>query len=135
MFEEWEADFGRTFVLGQDPYKIKLKNDLEPVWLSVKKQWELNKGMSGEELYGIACQQARERGWEFGGRIAGHIVGNFPHERIPDDKVRLFITAGNKESMGVKDKEGRMRHWILEIHLVDREKQIGGFMEQLLTIG
>jgi hypothetical protein len=33
------------------------------------------------------------------------------------------------------DKEGMKRHWILEIHLVDRQREIGGFMEQLLTIG
>jgi hypothetical protein len=28
---------------------------------------------------------------------------------------------------------GAVRHWILEIHLVDRERQIGGFLEQLPT--
>lgn len=33
------------------------------------------------------------------------------------------------------DKKGHKRHWILEMHLVDRERQIGGFMEQLLTVG
>jgi hypothetical protein len=32
------------------------------------------------------------------------------------------------------DRAGRACHWILEVHLVDRERQIGGFFEQLLTI-
>jgi Xaa-Pro dipeptidase len=32
------------------------------------------------------------------------------------------------------DKEGRRRHWILEIHFVDREREIGGFYEELLTV-
>jgi len=32
------------------------------------------------------------------------------------------------------DKNGRPRHWILEIHFVDREHQIGGFHEELSTI-
>jgi hypothetical protein len=27
------------------------------------------------------------------------------------------------------------RHWILEIHFVDRARQIGGFFEELLTVG
>ncbi len=27
------------------------------------------------------------------------------------------------------DEEGQKRHWILEIHFVDRERQIGGFYE------
>ena len=34
----------------------------------------------------------------------GHLIGNFP------------------------------RDWILEIHFVDRPRQIGGFFEQLLTV-
>jgi len=29
VFEEWEADFGRTYVIGNDPYKTKLKQDVE----------------------------------------------------------------------------------------------------------
>jgi hypothetical protein len=32
------------------------------------------------------------------------------------------------------DPSGRTCHWILEVHLVDRERQIGGFYEQLLTL-
>src|SRR5271169_6821494 len=27
VFEEWEADFGRTFVLGSDPLKLKIQKD------------------------------------------------------------------------------------------------------------
>jgi hypothetical protein len=32
------------------------------------------------------------------------------------------------------DRNGRPRHWILEIHFVDRQLEIGGFLEELLTI-
>jgi hypothetical protein len=32
------------------------------------------------------------------------------------------------------DENGQPRHWILEIHFVDRELKIGGFFEELLTI-
>jgi Xaa-Pro dipeptidase len=28
VFEEWEADFGRTFVVGSDPLKRKLRDDV-----------------------------------------------------------------------------------------------------------
>jgi Xaa-Pro dipeptidase len=31
------------------------------------------------------------------------------------------------------DPSGRIGHWILEVHLVDRDHQIGGFYEELLT--
>lgn len=135
VFEAWEADFGRTFVLGDDPTKKRLRDSLEPVWLSVKEKFKVNPDMTGQDLYDLACTAAKEAGWEFGGQIAGHIVGSFPHERIPNDKITLYITRGNNEPMSRLNPSGQNRHWILEIHLVDRPLQIGAFYEQLLTIG
>jgi hypothetical protein len=35
--------------------------------------------------------------------------------------------------MFAADASGNKRHWILELHFVDREKQIGSFFEQLLV--
>jgi Xaa-Pro aminopeptidase len=135
VFEAWEADFGRSFVLGDDPVKKKLNDALEPLWTEVKGRFRENPDMTGEELYDIACDLAQQAGWEFGGKIAGHLVGNFPHERIPNDKITLYITKGNKEPMSNLGADGQKRHWILEIHLVDRARQIGAFYEQLLTVG
>jgi len=135
VFEAWEADFGRTFVLGEDPVKKKLRDSLDPVWKAVKTKFDETPDMTGEQLYDIACDLAKEYGWEFGGQIAGHLVGSFPHERIPNDKIALYITKGNGEKMGQPGKDGHKRHWILEIHLVDRSRQIGAFAEQLLTVG
>jgi Xaa-Pro aminopeptidase len=135
VFEAWEADFGRTFVLGDDPVKKKLRDSLEPLWNAVKSRFQDSPDMTGERLYDIACDLARQAGSEFGGQHAGHLVGSFPHERIPNDKISLYITKGSKERMNRLDSEGRRRHWILEIHLVDRVRQIGGFYEQLLTVG
>ena len=135
VFEAWEADFGRTYVLGDDPVKQRLRDDLEPAWKAVKARFDSSPDMTGEELYAVACEKAKELGWEFGGRHSGHLVGDFPHERIPKDKINLYITKGNGEKIRTLGKGGFERHWILEIHLVDREKQIGGFFEQLLTVG
>jgi Xaa-Pro aminopeptidase len=135
IFEAWEADFGRTFVLGDDPVKQRLRDSLEPVWLAVKAKYQSNPDMTGEDLYDLACGQAKEAGWEFGGQIAGHLVGSFPHERIPNDKISLYITKGSNEPMSRLNSSGQKRHWILEIHLVDRAREIGAFYEQLLTIG
>ena len=40
VFEEWEADFGRTFVLGDDdPAKLKVRDALEPVWYKIKARY------------------------------------------------------------------------------------------------
>ncbi len=64
IFQDWEADFGRTFVLPD---------------------------VTGELLFTHMCQLA--------------------------------------------DRTGRTCHWILEVHLVDRKRKIGGFAEELLDLG
>jgi hypothetical protein len=66
--------------------------------------------------------------------MAGHLIGEFPHERVDDDKMFSYITRGNDQKMRGRDSHGRRLHWILEIHLVDREQEFGGFYEQLLTV-
>jgi len=78
---------------------------------------------------------AEQAGWEYGGPIAGHLIGIFPHEKISGDKVTLYVHPKNHNRMRLPDASGRKRHWILEIHFVDRARQIGGFYEELLTIG
>ena len=133
IFEEWEADFGRTYVIGKDPYKIKLKEDIESAWHDCKKYFDTQKKITGAELYQYACDLALNYNWEFGGEIAGHIIGNYPHERLEKEDKTNYIHPNNPEDMFNKDKKGKIRNWILEIHFVDREKQIGGFFEQLLV--
>jgi Xaa-Pro aminopeptidase len=133
-FEAWEADFGFTYVLGDDPDKHRLRDALEPTFRAVKGHFEAHPDITGEQLYEAAHRFAAEAGCAFGGTIAGHVVGAFPHERIPDDRVTLYITRGNHRPIRSLGASGRPRHWILEIHLVDRARGIGAFFEDLLTV-
>lgn len=135
VFEEWEADFGRTFVVGNDPLKHKLRRDIEAAFASGKQYFQQHADITAAELYGHAGQLAKQFGWEYGGPIAGHLIGVFPHEKIAGDKVSLYVHPENHTRMRTPDASGRMRHWIFEIHFVDRARQIGGFYEELLTIG
>jgi Xaa-Pro dipeptidase len=135
VFEQWEADFGRTFVLGSDPVKLKLRDDIAKAFADAKKYFQEHPDVTGEELFKHAGKLAEQYGWEFGGAIAGHLIGQFPHERIPGDKVTLYVHPGNPRRMRDLDANGQERHWILEIHFVDRARQIGGFYEELLTVG
>ncbi|KAI1208627.1 Creatinase/aminopeptidase [Annulohypoxylon truncatum] len=136
VFEKYEADFARTFVLGDDPEKIRLRDSLEPTWKRVKERFDAeSKSMTGGRLYEIAQEEARDAGWEFGAWLAGHLVGQFPHERVPKDQTKLYITEGNDELMDVEGKDGFKRHWILEIHLRDNANNRAAFFEQLLTVG
>jgi Xaa-Pro dipeptidase len=134
VFEEWEADFGRTFVIGRDPAKLKLQGDIAKAFAEGKKYFKEHPEITAAELYGHAVELARKYGWEYGGPIAGHLLGQFPHERIPNDMVTLYVHPKNPRKMREVGPDGLERHWILEIHFVDREKKIGGFYEELLTV-
>jgi Xaa-Pro dipeptidase len=135
VFEEWEADFGRTFVIGSDPVKLKLRDDIAKAFADGKKYFQEHPDVTGVELFKYAERLAEQYGWEFGGAIAGHLIGQFPHERIPGDKVTLYVHPDNPRRMRGLDANGQERHWILEIHFVDRARQMGGFYEELLTVG
>jgi Xaa-Pro aminopeptidase len=134
VFEKWEADFGRTFVVGSDPRKGKLRDDVASAFFAGKAYFETQPDITASELFAYAVTLAENYGWEFGGEIAGHLVGRFPHERIPGDKISLYVHPDNHLPIRSLDKQGRQRQWILEIHFVDRAREIGGFFEQLLTL-
>jgi Xaa-Pro dipeptidase len=134
VFEQWEADFGRTFVIGRDPVKLKLKRDVEQAFAAGKQYFEQNPSIRANELFAYAQSLATRAGWDWGGRIAGHLIGHFPHEKISDDKVTLYVHPDSDLEMRSPGEDGRKRHWILEIHFVDRQREIGGFFEELLTI-
>jgi Xaa-Pro aminopeptidase len=134
VFEEWEADFGRTYVVGNDPLKHKLCRDIEEAFASGKRYFHEHPEITAAELYAYAQQLAEQAGWEYGGPIAGHLIGVFPHERIEGDKITLYVHPKNHNRMQLPDASGRKRHWIFEIHFVDRAQEIGGFYEELLTI-
>ena len=134
VFAEWEADFGRTYALGADPLKHRLIADLSAAFRSGKQLFERTPELTAGQLYDHVEGLARAAGWEFGASTAGHLIGQFPHERAPGDSRRFSIRHGNPQPLRAADVSGRQRHWILEIHLVDRERQFGGFYEELLTI-
>jgi Xaa-Pro aminopeptidase len=134
VFAEWEADFGRTYVLGADPHKHRLVADLAVAFQRGKDLFRNTPNLSAGELYDYVVELARAGGWEFGAPTAGHLIGQFPHERTPGDARLLSIRHGNMLSLRAPDARGATRHWILEIHFIDRARQIGGFFEELLTI-
>jgi Xaa-Pro aminopeptidase len=135
IFEEWEADFGRTFVLGEDPVKIALRDALPVVWAAGREWFETHPQITGAQLFDRVVELSEAAGWQFGGTIAGHLVGQFPHEKISGNDVMAHIMPGSDERMRRPDAAGLRCHWILEVHLVDTARQIGGFHEELLDIG
>jgi hypothetical protein len=132
VFEAWEADIGKSYVLGADPLKRRLVADLPRIFQRVQEFYHRDPGMTGAALYAFAQKAAADAGWRFGGKIAGHIVSEFAHALIPGDKALNRISPLNLNPMTDPDGKGRARHWILEIHLVAPDGSFGGFYERLL---
>lgn len=135
VFADWEADFGRTYVLGTDPDKQRICRDLETIFAAGKRHFQANPAITGSELYTFVCDLAGQYGWDYGNGHAGHIVGEFPHERIHGDKVALYIHPENRQPLRRPGQTGHDYHWILEIHLVEKAGRYGAFFEELLTLG
>jgi Xaa-Pro aminopeptidase len=135
IFEEFEADLGRTYVLGGDPVKHRLAADLPVIFAAGRRHYAGHQDITGAQLHAEVARLAREAGWSLGGRHAGHLVGEFPHETIDGADIESYIAPGNTTPMRRRDKAGRVCHWILEIHLTDPGRGFGGFYEELLDLG
>ncbi len=87
VFEQWEADFGRTFVLGSDPIRLKMRHDVESAFADGKRYFNEHSDITSSELFGYA---------EFpcGAVAAGNLVA-----QSPDTLSDSFLT---KESLTTK---------------------------------
>lgn len=133
VFDAWEADVGRSYVVGGDPDKHRLVADLSTQFDKVKARFDGDPDVTGADLYAFACDSAAAAGWRFGGKIAGHIVGEFPHAHLPGEKDFYRINPANTGRLRDPDPLGQDRFWILEIHLVDPAGRYGGFYERLMS--
>jgi Xaa-Pro aminopeptidase len=135
IFEEFEADFGRTYVIGNDAKKLKLKNDVALAWQSAKAFYNTKKEtITGAELFDFVAKDAINFGWTFGNEHCGHLIGKYPHEKIEGEHKMNYLCADNHLPLYKIGVDGEILHWILEIHLVDTKEEIGGFYEQILTL-
>lgn len=129
VLEKWEADIGKTFVLGNDKTKLKLRDDTLRCWKEGQAFILKNSGATGAKVYQFTKNLAAKYGWEFGGEHCGHLIGIFPHEKLQGEIKRNYLHPENHEPINLKNHQGETRYWIYEIHLVDKEGEIGGFYE------
>lgn len=82
---------------------MKLKADVVGSWYTAKDFYLTNNELTAAKLFHFCVELAENKGWEFGGEIAGHLVGKFPHERLsgipkdsyihPENYMSLFRTS------------------------------------------
>ena len=133
VVNNWEADLARTYVVGYNPAMLKLRQDVEDAWHLANAWYATHDKLTGAEFYRYITNMTAQYGYTVGGEIAGHIVGPYPHEQLCPGNLGLDIHPGNDQDMFAKDPLGNERHWILEIHFIDKANNIGAFFEQLLT--
>jgi Xaa-Pro dipeptidase len=133
VFGAYEADFGRTYVLGDDPAKLRLQSDLAILFDRCRDFYFARPDMTGSELYAHVVSSCAARGWGFGGTHAGHLVGAFPISKSERDAPKNRIRPDNRWAMDSLADDGQPRNWILEIHLLDPTGRFGGFYEELLS--
>jgi hypothetical protein len=132
ILEEWEADFGRTFVVGNHPIYEKLRDDSEKIW-HITRDWIIeHTNLKCSEIFHFTVDQAKKFGWSFGGEIAGHLIGQFPHERLDSGQIGFYIHPENDLIWPSLNAHGQERNWILEVHIIDHLLKRGAFFEQLV---
>jgi Xaa-Pro aminopeptidase len=133
VYQGWEADLGRTYVVGNDPLKLKLKEDVETAWYEANTWYFQQNELTGAQFFNYITELTGRYGYEFGNAIAGHIVDRYPHEQPDDPNDPCFdVHPDNHTDILESDKQGNKRHWMLELQFVDRKNNIGAFFEQLL---
>ncbi len=60
VFEEWEADFGRTYVVGNDPLKHKLRRDIEEAFARGKQYFHEHPEITGPSFM-RTCNDRRSK--------------------------------------------------------------------------
>lgn len=118
VYENHEADYGETFRVNSKA-SCPLMTACSEVFNYTSTIWMAEK-QSGKELYHQATDFAQSLGFELNPLMAGHRLGDFPHQLYGPGKMADIDYSPNS---GL---------WVLEIHLVDTKSQRGAFYEDLL---
>jgi len=115
VFHEHEADVGDTFCLGNNDFI----NPAKTIFNKCQNLWSESR-LSGVALYEKACEFSNEQGLTLNVKMHGHRLGDFPH------------ALHHKGALGEFEACPKQLLWVLEIHVLNLENQIGYFFEDIL---
>lgn len=119
IWQGHEADYGETFIHGDNQDLIKLADASKTIFELSKRAWK-EEGLTGNKLYAFASSEAQKVGLELNMNMDGHRLGDFPHA--------LYFKGGLAEVEEVPSPN----LWVLEIHLIDPILKRGAFFEDIL---
>ncbi|MEU8775590.1 M24 family metallopeptidase [Streptomyces sp. NPDC048606] len=127
-----ETDFARTVVLGDDPDRRRIVEDLAKVGAAAGELFRSEERITGRQLHGEIRAWAAKGGWSLGSWQAGRLCGQPPAAGGSDPRPDSFIGPDNDRPLRRTTDGGWRARWILEIRLVDDYGGFGGVFKQLL---
>ncbi|MGE7388417.1 M24 family metallopeptidase [Streptomyces sp. NPDC004126] len=128
------TDFARTLVLGDDPARLRLREDLAGIFAAGREAFHADRRITGRQLYEELRALAGKAGWTLGGWHAGHMAGETPAAGPMCARAEAHIGPDNDEPLRRTTPDGWQAHWLLEVHLVDEHAGFGGTHKALLDL-
>ncbi|KAK9832653.1 hypothetical protein WJX81_007776 [Elliptochloris bilobata] len=131
-----EADFARTYVIGDDLEKLKLAAVLPKIFATCKRKYLYNPDQTGAEFYALVYKTCEEHGYKYGNHYCAHLLDEFSHKTKFGMEAVNFACPENLTPMSTPGAGGQPRFWVLEIHIL-QDPSIGiygGFHEDLLNL-
>ncbi|MBX7056417.1 MAG: aminopeptidase P family protein [Leptospirales bacterium] len=119
VFDGFEGDAGDSFAVGENEEQRRCVRDVRRIFGEVRRHWLLGR-ISGRELYQLAAESARRRGWQLNLQVDGHRISMFPHHHH------------FRGSLGDIDFVPDSGAWVLEIQIRHPAAKFGAFYEDLL---
>jgi methionine aminopeptidase len=114
-----EADFGDTFIFGDNELSLELISKTKQLFNFGREQF-LKENITGINLYGLLKSKSSELGVELNLKTLGHRIGDFPHHLFYKGKLAEleFIPSINI--------------WVLEIQIKHSCFDLGSFYEDII---
>lgn len=134
LFAGHETDFARTVVVGDDPGRRRLVEDLATVGAAAREMFLEQDGLTGRQLHAEMQALTWKAGWSLGTWQVGRLCGQAPAVGGSAPEPCSFIGPDNDEPLRRTAAGGWRAHWILEMRLVDDYSGFGGSFKQLLDL-
>lgn len=120
VWRGYEGDGGETFTVGNDAEMMRAASDVRAIFDGTQQAWR-DGGLTGVELYAVAVEQARLRGWQLNLEMSGHRLSDFPHA------IKFNGPLADAPYPVSPDL------WVLEIQIRHPDLPFGAFYEDLMT--
>ncbi|MEV7415878.1 M24 family metallopeptidase [Streptomyces sp. NPDC089919] len=107
------ADFARTLVLGGDPARRRLLDDLPAVYGAAREAYRADPALTGRHLHAELAARASKAGWTLADTPCAHLAGTADH---PSPDTPLHRTT----------PDGWRARWTLTLHLTTPTADFAG---------